>query len=303
MGALTTREVILGQVEDAFCPERLKKLEVLSAPDPKWSRQAFLCREKNRLLYRHSVYGRKTNVVIPEALKQRLLRYQHQSVLAGHPGSRRIYDTLRRYVYWPTMVVVVKEHVEQCPACAKNCLSERTHTFAMRLCPALETFSGLAMDLLGPLTTSRGVQKHVLVICDRFTKLTGAIPSRDATALTVSSAFIDTFVAAYGIPDSILTDNEPQFASAYYQRIPGYIFEPYLSLPPPDQRAGGTIKPHPGAAAPVLRRGASDRMGQSYVLPLYFVQYEGTREHWGNPNCLREPWKAPSYWRGAYAPA
>jgi len=44
-------------------------------------------------------------VVILEALKQRLLRYQHQSVLAGHPGSRRMYDTLRRYVYWPTMVV------------------------------------------------------------------------------------------------------------------------------------------------------------------------------------------------------
>ena len=154
-------------------------------------------------------------MVIPEALKQRLLCYQHQSVLAGLPGSRRMYDTLRLHVYWPTMVVDVYKHVEQFPACAKNRLSERRHTSTMKLFPALEPFSGLSMDPLGPLTTSRGGHKHVLVIGDRFTKLTRAIPLRDATALTVSSAFIDTWVAAYGIPDSVVTDNGPQLASVY----------------------------------------------------------------------------------------
>jgi len=87
-------------------------------------------------------------VVIPEALKQRLVRCQHHSVLAGHLGSRRMYDTLRRCVYWPTMVVDVYKHVEQCPACAKNRLSERRHTSKMKLFPALEPFSGLAVDLL-----------------------------------------------------------------------------------------------------------------------------------------------------------
>jgi len=45
----------------------------------------------------------------------------------------------------------------------------------------------------------------------------------DATALTVSSAFIDTCLAAYGIPDSVLTDNGPQFASVYYQGILGLL--------------------------------------------------------------------------------
>jgi len=62
MGALTAPEIILGQTEDAFCKERLKKLDVLSPPDPKWSRKAFFFREKNGLLCRHSVYGRETQV-------------------------------------------------------------------------------------------------------------------------------------------------------------------------------------------------------------------------------------------------
>jgi len=104
-----------------------------------------------------------------------------------------------------------------------NRLSERRHTSTLKLFPALEPFSGLEMDLLGPLTASRGGHKHVLVICDRFTKLTRAIPLRDATALTVSSAFIDTWLAAYGIPYSVLTDNGPQFASVYYQGILGLL--------------------------------------------------------------------------------
>jgi len=120
-----------------------------------------------------------------------------------------MYDTLRRYVYWPTMVVDVYKHVDQCPACAKNRLSERRYTSTMKLFPALEPFSGLEMDLVGPLNTSRGGHKHVLAICDRFTKSTRAIPLMNATALTVSSAFIDTCVAASGIPDSVLTDNGP----------------------------------------------------------------------------------------------
>jgi len=213
MGALTAQEITLGQAEDAFCREWMKELDDISPPDPKWSRQAFFCREKNGLLCQHSVYGRETQVVIPEALKQRISRYEHQSVLDVHPGSRRMHDTLRQSFYWPTIAVDVYEHVEQCPACAKNSLSERRHTSTMKLFSSLGPFSRLSMDLLGALTTSRGGQKHVLVICDRFTKLKRAIPLRNATTLTVSSAFIDPWVAAHGIPDSVLTDNGPQFVS------------------------------------------------------------------------------------------
>jgi len=88
------------------------------------------------------------------------------------------------------MVVDVYKHVELCFACAENRLSERRQKSTIKLFPALELFSGLAVDLLGPLTSYRGGHKHVMVICDRFIKLTRAIPLRDATALTVSSAFM-----------------------------------------------------------------------------------------------------------------
>ena len=212
MEALSARDIILGQTEDACCQAMLKELDALSPPDPTSSQRAFFSQEKNGLLCRRSMYGRETRVVIPEALEKRLLNHQHPSVLAWHPGLRRMYNTIRRCVYWPTMVVDVYKHVEQCPACARNRLSDRKHTTVLKLFTADEPFSGLAMDLFGPLLTSRGGHKYVLVIWDRFNKLTRAIHLREATALTVESAFIDTWVAAYGIPDTVLTDNGPRFS-------------------------------------------------------------------------------------------
>ena len=83
----------------------------------------------------------------------------------------------------------------------------------MRLFPATEPFAAVAIDLLGPLPRTPEGYEYILVICDRFTKVTRAVPLRDITALDGLSAFLDTWVASYGIPDSVLSDNGPQFAA------------------------------------------------------------------------------------------
>jgi len=123
----------------------------------------------------------------------------------------------------------------------------------MKLFHALEPFSGRAMDLLGPLSSTAGAHKHVLVICAKFTKLKRAIPLRDATALTVSSAFIDTWVAAYGIPDSFRSDNGLQFTSVYYQGILRSlgIVSNYTS--PYDPQANGQVERYNGTLVRKLR--------------------------------------------------
>jgi len=87
------------------------------------------------------------------------------------------------------------------------------------LFPATEPFAALAIDLLGPLPRTLEEYKCILVICDRFTKVTRAVPLRDITALDVLSAFFDTWVAGCGIPDSILSDNGPQFAAVLWQGV------------------------------------------------------------------------------------
>lgn len=71
--------------------------------------------------------------------------------------------------------------------------------------------------------TSENGNTMILEICSRFTKLVTALPLKDTAASKVATAFIDLWVAAYGIPDSNLTDNGPQFAAVYIQGVTGLL--------------------------------------------------------------------------------
>jgi len=89
----------------------------------------------------------------------------------------------------------------------------------MRLFPATEPVEAVAIDLLGPLPLTPEGYEYFVVMCDRLSKLTRVVPLRDVTALDDLSAFIDVWIASYGIPDSNLSDDGPQFASILYQGV------------------------------------------------------------------------------------
>jgi len=130
-----------------------------------------------------------------------------------------VYQTLREEYYWPSLAVDVLGWVAACNTCAKNRLMGTQSTAPMRLFPATEPFAALAIDLLGPLPRTLEEHEYILVICDRFTKVTRAVPLKDISSLDVVSAFLKTGVASYGIPDSVLSDNGPQFAAVLWQGV------------------------------------------------------------------------------------
>eukprot|EP00170_Pyropia_yezoensis_P004267 contig_17486_g4278 len=70
------------------------------------------------------------------------------------------------------MVVDIFSWAAACISCAQNRLMERRRTTAMLLFPTKEPFAALAMDVLGPLPVTEEGNQYILVICDRFTKLT-----------------------------------------------------------------------------------------------------------------------------------
>ena len=54
---------------------------------------------------------------------------------------------------------------------------------------------------------------------DRFSKLTRAVPVRSITARTVSKAFVQYWILAYGAPALLLSDNGPQLTSKLFQFV------------------------------------------------------------------------------------
>jgi len=63
----------------------------------------------------------------------------------------------------------------------------------------------------------------VIVITDRYSKLTRAIPVASITAPHVASIFVDHWVIPYGIPEQILSDNGKQFVSKFFAALCAFL--------------------------------------------------------------------------------
>ncbi|GFV88102.1 retrovirus-related Pol polyprotein from transposon 297 [Trichonephila clavipes] len=78
----------------------------------------------------------------------------------------------------------------------------------------------VTLDLLGPYPASRPERyKFILVISDHFTKWCELIPLRKASSQAIANAFFDNYIARYGAPISLISDNGPQFISDVFEHL------------------------------------------------------------------------------------
>jgi transposase InsO family protein len=108
--------------------------------------------------------------------------------------------------------------VRRCPSCAalKHKRGPK-RTYPLTAFAPDRPLEFIAMDVLGLLpTTARGNQ-HVLYICDGLSKMFIAVSIPGQTASTVARELVDRWIAPFGIPITILTDNGHYFASKFFQ--------------------------------------------------------------------------------------
>jgi len=171
------------------------------------------------LLVRVAPLDGAAEVYVPFTLLQDVLRLEHDVVRAGHPGVNRTYAAIRRHYYWESMPADVYDWVASCAFCSRNWIAPRRRTALLELFPATDPVTSLSMDLLGPLTDTKTGNVFLLIIVDRFSKLVRAVPLDGITATDVSSAFRRDWISVYGPPDTVLTDNGPQFVSLLFQGV------------------------------------------------------------------------------------
>ena len=109
--------------------------------------------------------------------------------------------------------------VRNCTSCTATRRTLVKNQKDLKLIPAAGLLAFVAMDLPGPLPKTAHGNQHVLVITDRFTKLTRSIPLRTATASVVGNAFLDNWVYVYGAPRYVLIDNVPPFAAKIFDAV------------------------------------------------------------------------------------
>jgi transposase InsO family protein len=201
---LAVSEVISAQAEDELCKVLLQRGKIAE--------------DYRGMLCRTSPLDGAVQILVPEKLREKCMGLFHLPRIAGHSGSSKMYEQMRRYLYWPRMSIDVANYVSNCPSCIKRSLRNSRKTTRLLLFPPSAPMEFVAMDILGPLTTTTRGNRFLLVITDRFTKLTRAYPLANTTAEVVAKMFFDGWVASgYGIPQVLLTDNGSQFVAKFFQ--------------------------------------------------------------------------------------
>jgi hypothetical protein len=143
-----------------------------------------------------------SRVVIPSVGRQRMLDNLH----LGHPGASRMKALARSNIWWPNMDREIEEKSASCIRCQQQQPEEPSVPLRPWPTPS-RPWSRLHVDYAGPL---RG--KMLLVIVDAFSKWIDIHITASATSMTTIEKLRQSF-GTHGLPESLVTDNGPCFAS------------------------------------------------------------------------------------------
>lgn len=77
----------------------------------------------------------------------------------------------------------------------------------------------MAMDILGPLPQANNKNVFFIVMTDRYSQMTEAIPTSETLARHVANVFVGHWIVSYGIPGHLLMENDPSFVSMFFSTL------------------------------------------------------------------------------------
>ncbi|KAA3678571.1 uncharacterized protein DEA37_0003326 [Paragonimus westermani] len=149
---------------------------------------------------------RTYRLIVPSGKVSNVVREVH--VELGHSGQRRTEAAVRQLFWWSKLHDDVVRNGARCNSCAQT----KSPTVAPRA--PLQKVATLGPNhCVGPIPTSRRGSKYILVIVDYFTKWCEALPIPNQEASTITSLFVNEWVARSGTPIELHPDQGAAFES------------------------------------------------------------------------------------------
>ncbi|XP_053686175.1 uncharacterized protein LOC128735715 [Sabethes cyaneus] len=124
---------------------------------------------------------------------------------------------------------------------SKSCWASPLHLVKKSNAVPDTRFTHIHMDLIGPLAPSEG-NLYCLTIIDKFTRWPEVFPLPNMTALTVARAFINGWIARFGVPTNVTTDCGRQFESELFNTLTRLLGITHLRTTPYHPQANGQIE-------------------------------------------------------------
>lgn len=133
-----------------------------------------------------------------------------------HFGVKKTLARIRERFFWPACRQSVEEWYRNCEQCQVSKGPGKKHKGPMKQFNVGAPLERVALDILGPLPTSKRGNKYILIVGDYFTKWMEAYPLGDQKAETVADVFVREFVSRFGVPLQLHTDLGRNFESVVF---------------------------------------------------------------------------------------
>lgn len=165
---------------------------------------------KNDILYRVEPGG-SLRAYIPTALFKRLVTECHE--MYGHIGPEKCYKIIREGFYISKLNRRIRQIIARCDRCQRCKVPNRYSCGGMQNIIPTGVGELLSIDFLGPLPTSKGNYKWLLVTIDAFSKYVKLYPLKAANARSTIECIFNKYIPELGKPKRIQMDHGTQFTS------------------------------------------------------------------------------------------
>jgi hypothetical protein len=113
----------------------------------------------------------------------------------------------------------VASWVRDCQQCCRGKVTGQPAAPVQPIHVPGKRFSHVHVDLVGPLPVAEDGSTYLFTMVDRSTRWLEAVPLRNMEAKSCVEAFINTWVARYGVPEAVTSDRGRQFTSALWEGL------------------------------------------------------------------------------------
>ncbi|KAK1424442.1 hypothetical protein QVD17_19772 [Tagetes erecta] len=196
-------------------PIRVRALQIVVTID--WKDQIVEAQEK--ALKEESI--RKERMVGKEGLltkgKDEILRSKYSI----HPGTYKMFKSLKEHYWWPNMKRSIAQYVQRCLTCLQVKIE---HKKPAGLLQQIELpvwkWERITMDYVTKLPRTRAGHNAIWVIVDRLTKSSHFIPYNESySPEKMAKLYIKEIVSRHGVPLSIISDRDSRFTSRFWSSL------------------------------------------------------------------------------------
>ncbi|GJU20376.1 putative reverse transcriptase domain-containing protein [Tanacetum coccineum] len=154
-------------------------------------------------------------------LRTVIMHESHKSKYSIHPGSKKMYQDMKKLYWWPNIKANIATYVHKCLTCAKvNAEHQRPSGLLVQPEIPQWKWDNITMDFVTKLPKSSQGYDTIWVIVDRLTKSAIVLPMRETDPMEkLARMYLNEVVTKHGIPISNICDRDGRFALNFWRSL------------------------------------------------------------------------------------